>query len=161
MDRQVRKARIDDAQAILDLRARTVRRINSRDYTPAQIDAWIGNRRVEVTQSMIADGQYYVCVNAQGNLLGFGGIKGSRLFALYVSAEHQGEGIGSVLLKRMEKDAARKGFSEIETESTLTAEAFYKRKGYQEVERKRRKIARGEMLDVVELKKSLISEKSR
>jgi GNAT superfamily N-acetyltransferase len=161
MDRKVRKARIDDAQAILDLRARTVRRINSRDYSPAQIDAWIGNPRVEVTRSMIADGQYYVCVDREGNLLGFGGIKASRLFALYVSAEHQGEGIGSGLLKRMEKDAARKGFLEMETESTLTAETFYKRKGYQEVERKRRKIARGEMLEVVVLKKALTSQKSR
>jgi hypothetical protein len=55
----------------------------------------------------------------------------------------------------MEKDAAQKGFSQMETESTLTAETFYKLKGYQEVERKRRKIARGEMLEVVALKKTL------
>jgi len=161
MDRQVRKARIDEAQAITLLHTDTVRRINSRDYSPAQIDAWLGNPRVELTQSMIAAGQYYVCVNKDGKLLGFGNIKGNRLFGLYVCADHQGQGIGSALLNRMEKDAARNGFLEIETESTLTAESFYKGKGYQEVERKRRKIAKGEVLDVVVLRKALPSEELR
>lgn len=96
-----------------------------------------------------------------GEVLGFGNIKGNRLFGLYVSADHQGQGIGSALLKRIEKDAAQNRLSEIEAESTLTAESFYKGKGYQEVERKRRKIARGEVLDVVVLKKALPSEEPR
>jgi hypothetical protein len=79
MDREVRKARIDEAQAIIDLHSDTVRRINSRDYSPAQIDAWVGVRRIEVTQAMIADGQYYVCVDRDGKLLGLGSIKGRVL----------------------------------------------------------------------------------
>ena len=42
---EARKAGVKEAQAIIDLHADTVRRINSRDYTPEQIDAWIRKQR--------------------------------------------------------------------------------------------------------------------
>jgi len=151
----IRKARVEEAQAIIDLHADTVRRVNSRDYTPEQIDAWLGKRKVEITEAMIRDGQYYVCVSADGDLLGVGNIKGNRLFGLYVSAGHQGEGVGSALLGQMEADALRSGVAEIETESTLTAEGFYKSHGYQEVERKTLSIVNGQTLEVVGIKKTL------
>jgi len=151
----IRKARVGEAQAIIDLHVDTVRRINSQDYTSDQIDAWLGNRKVEITEGMIRDRQYYVCVNADGDLLGVGNIKGNRLFGLYVSADHQGQGIGSALLRQMEDEAVRGGVAEIQTESTLTAEGFYKSRGYQEVEKKTLSIAKCQTLDVVVIRKKL------
>ena len=127
---EVRRARVEQAQAIIDLHADTVRRINSRDYTPEQIDAGLGKRELQITETMIRNGQYYVCVNANGELLGVGRVQSNRLFGLYVSAEHQGEGVGTALLSRMEKDAVRAGIAEIEADSTATAEEFYNSRGY-------------------------------
>ncbi|HUW81677.1 MAG TPA: GNAT family N-acetyltransferase [Phycisphaerae bacterium] len=157
----VRKARVEEAQGIIDLHVDTVRRVNSRDYSPEQIDAWLGRRRVEVTEAMIRDGQYYVCVDDAGHLLGLGNIKGNELVALYVSADHQGEGVGSAIVRRIEEDAFRDGISQIKTDSTVTAEGFYRRQGYVAVERKVLNIARGQTLQVVAMTKKLKSEESR
>ena len=154
----VRKARVEEAQAIIDLHVDTVRRVNSRDYSPQQIDAWLGRRRVEVTEAMIRDGQYYVCVDEAGHLLGMGNIKGDELFALYVSADHQGEGIGSLILRRIEEDALGDGICRIKADSTVTAEGFYRRCGYVVFERKVLKIARGQTLEVVAMVKELKAE---
>ncbi|MDD5704528.1 MAG: GNAT family N-acetyltransferase [Kiritimatiellae bacterium] len=152
----VRKAKMEEAQKIMDLHCDTVQRVNSRDYTEEQIKAWLGVRKIEITQGMIRDGQFYVAVDDTDRVLGIGSIKGNVLFGLYVSADHQGEGIGTALLDQMEKDAARVGITQIETESTLTAEGFYKRHRYGEVERKTVTIARGQSLKVVFLKKVLL-----
>ena len=157
----VRKARVEEAQAIINLHADTVRRVNSKDYSPQQIDAWLGRRRVEVTEAMIRDGQYYVCVDDAGHLLGMGNIKGNELIALYVSADHQGEGIGSAILRRIEEDALGDGICRIKADSTVTAEGFYRRHGYVTVERKVLKIARGQTLQVVAMTKKLKAEELR
>jgi GNAT superfamily N-acetyltransferase len=151
----VRKAKIEEAQRIIDLHCDTVRRVNSKDYTPEQIGAWLGRRNVEITQGMIRDGQYHVAVDPNGNVLGVGNMKGNRLFGLYVSADHQGQGIGTALLEQMERDAADSGVTAIETESTLTAEGFYKSHGYLDVERKTMPIAKGQSLQVVSIRKEI------
>jgi N-acetylglutamate synthase-like GNAT family acetyltransferase len=150
-----RKAKVEEAQQIIDLHCDTVRRVNSKDYTSEQIEAWLGKRKVEITQGMIRAGEYYVAVDNHGNVMGVGNIKGNRLFGLYVSADHQGQGIGTVLLEEMEKDAASSGITTIETDSTLTAEGFYKSHGYVEVARKTLPIAKGQSLQVVSIKKEM------
>ena len=88
--REVRKAKETETQAIIDLHADTIRKINSRDYSQAQVEMWIGTRSIEITQSMIENGEYCVCVDHTGNLLGQvhlkkneisrGGSRWSRLF---------------------------------------------------------------------------------
>ena len=151
----VRKATVEEARQIMDLHSDTVRRVNSRDYTPDQIDAWLGRRKIEITEAMIRDGQVYVCVDEARQIVGIGSITGNTLSGLYVSANHQGQGIGTALLSQMERDAAAKGITSIETDSTVTAEGFYKRHGYVEMERKTFPIANGQSLQVVSIRKEI------
>ena len=68
----VRKARPAEAQAITHLHSETVRRINSRDYSREQIDAWLGNREGEITEESILTGGFYVAVDEHDRLLGVG-----------------------------------------------------------------------------------------
>jgi GNAT superfamily N-acetyltransferase len=151
----VRKANVDDAERIIDLHLDTVRRVNSADYTPAQIDAWLGKRKVETTRAMIRQGLYYVCALENGTLCGFGCLQRNELLGLYVSADRLRQGIGSQLLARMEADAVQAGHEEMAMEATLTAVPFYRSKGYAEVARKRLAIADGQYLDVVSMRKAL------
>lgn len=103
----VRKAKVEEAQQIIDLHPDTVRRINAKDYTSEQMEAWLGKRKVEITEGMIRNGDYHVAVDERGRVLGVGSIKGNRLFGLYVSAGHQGQGIGTLLLEAMESRRER------------------------------------------------------
>jgi putative acetyltransferase len=152
---QIRKARIEEAQSVIDLHSDTVRRINSRDYSAKQIDMWLGKRKVEITEAMIAGGEYYVAADEQGRILGAGHMKEKKITGLYVSADHQREGIGSAILGQMEKDALANGAEMMEIDSTLTAAPFYQYKGYDEVNRKR--VGKAQ-LDVVVMRKSLKTE---
>ena len=132
--REVRKAKVTEAQAIIDLHADTIRKINSRDYSQAQVEMWIGTRSIEITQSMIENGEYCVCVDHTGNLLGQGHLKENEIFGLYVSADHQSQGIGSDILEYMEKEAREAGIKELHSQSTITALGFYKKHGYEELD---------------------------
>ena len=151
---EVRKAKTEEAQAIIDLHVDTVRRINSRDYSTDQIDFWIGKRKVEITEAMIKAKEYYVAVDETGHVFGMGHMKDNNITGLYVSADHQQEGIGSAILGRMEKDAMQNGAVMMEIESTLTAAPFYLRKGYHEIDRRKVGTAK---LDVVVMRKGIQS----
>ena len=147
----IRRAKVEEARTIIDLHADTIRRVNSKDYTPEQIAAWLGNRRIEITEGMILKGEYFVAVS-QGEVVGVGHLASGVIRGLYVSADHQSEGIGSALLQLMESDARSLGVSLMEIESTTTAETFYQTMGYRSIES--RQIGNA-MLDVVLMEKRL------
>jgi len=132
--REVRKAKVTEAQAIIDLHDDTIRKINSRDYSQAQVEMWIGTRSIEITQSMIESDEYCVCVDHTGKLLGWGHLKENEIFGLYVFADHQSQGIGSAILEYMEKEAREAGIEELHSQSTIIALGFYRKQGYEELD---------------------------
>lgn len=133
---EIRQAVVSEAQAIIALHSDTVRRVNSADYSPEQIGRWIGKRRVEITESMIQQGQYWGCVDEMGKLLGVGNLSEHEIKGLYIHADYLREGIGSALLARMEQELRARGVLESQVDSTLTAAGFYRKMGYVEVGRK-------------------------
>ena len=133
---EIRPAVVSEAQAIIDLHSNTVRRVNSADYSPEQIGRWIGRRRVEIAESMIQQGQYWVCVDETGKLLGFGNLSENEIKGLYIHADYLREGIGSALLARLEQELRARGMLESQVDSTVTAAGFYRKMGYVEIGRK-------------------------
>jgi len=73
-----------------------------------------------------------------------------HISGMYLSADHHGQGVGSAILERMEKDAQEAGVAEMTADSTLPALGFYKSKGYEEVERR---ILGRAQLEVVSVRK--------
>jgi len=132
---RIRKADADDAQAVFELHDRAVREVCGRDYTPDEIEAWLRKQSVAAYRERIAEGDMYVAESEEGEVLGFAARVGERIKALYVAADHQGEGVGSALLGRLEEDALREGFGEVAAHSTVTALGFYARQGYEVGER--------------------------
>ena len=127
---RIRRATTDDAEAVFRLHARTVREVCGRDYTPGEIEAWLGKQSVERYRERLGEGEVYVAVADDGEVLGFAAREGGRIKTLYVSADHQGRGIGSALLARLEDDARAEGIDEVSARSTVTAVGFYRRQGY-------------------------------
>jgi putative acetyltransferase len=156
---EIRPARTQDTRSIVELHADTVRRVNSRDYSPSQIDGWLGDpeRRLARTEAMIREGRYYVA-EEDGRVVGFGHFHDSEITSLYVDAELHGRGIGSALLARLEEEAVRAGAFELEAKSTLTALGFYLASGYEQIERLR---VGSVGLDVVRMRKRLAPERQQ
>jgi GNAT superfamily N-acetyltransferase len=187
---RLRLATEDDVPALHALIEASVRGLQARDYTAAQIEGALGTVLGLDTQ-LIRDGTYFVAEAAAGGeehvsgaedltcrpLAGCGGwSKRKTLFgadrgpgrepelldpatdaakvrAIFVHPEFARRGLGSLILARVEAEAAAAGFKRYEMGSTLTGVPLYRLKGYAEVERVGVPLWNGEALPVVKMVK--------
>ena len=128
---ELREATPDDAAAIAQLFFETVRRINSRDYDARQIYAWAGSApEVERWSRRIAHVRTIVAI-LDGEIAGFAGFEpDGHLDTLFVHHVHQGVGIASCLLDRIEEEATALDLDLLYTEASITARPFFERKGF-------------------------------
>jgi putative acetyltransferase len=151
----LRRFRPGDEVAVAALLRDTVRRINRRDYSPAQLAAWVPEdidlarwrERLSSTETWLAE--------AGAHLAGFANLAaGGHLDCLYCHADWQGAGIASRLLGRIEDAARARGDRELTADVSLTARAFFERRGFEVLARQEVGI-RGETLVNFRMRKSL------
>ncbi|QDV44513.1 putative N-acetyltransferase YafP [Stieleria neptunia] len=128
---QLRPFRPEDAGACLSLFRDCVHRINARDYTQQQLDAWApATIDQEAWRARFDDRFAYVVVEGD-RVVGFTDMtRGGHLDRLFVSADHQGRGIARRLVETLLDDAAANGIDEITTDASLTAKPFFERMGF-------------------------------
>lgn len=123
---KVRRARQEEGEEIGQLIFDTVRSVNIKDYSPAQVETWVPNPKIYTTFEGIA-----FVVEKEGKIVGFANLKDPGLLhRLYVHKDHQGEGVGSLLVEAIEKEAVKLGWKKLETEASITAKPFFERKGF-------------------------------
>ncbi len=153
----IRLAKEEDQLKAQSLIIQTIRKINARDYSPEQIRLWCGtNRRPwKMTQNgkpikrlLAFDGSKMVGV-ANGLNTAKHSIRG-----LYIAHTHLRRGIGSRLLKRLERWAEGNGWKELCFASTLTAVPFYEKMGYIKTRRGSHRLGRL-VIPCVHMKKRL------
>jgi GNAT superfamily N-acetyltransferase len=177
----LRLATEDDIPALHVLIEASVRGLQANDYTPAQIEGALGTV-LGVDTQLIADRTYFIAETLDQNqevrsTAGCGGwSKRKTLFgadrgpgrepelldpatdaakvrAIFVHPDFARQGLGSLILARVEAEAAAAGFRRYEMGSTLTGVPLYKLKGYVEVERMAVPLWNGEALPVVKMVK--------
>ena len=127
----LRPYRPDDAPALLALFRDTIRRVNVRDYTPEQIRAWASDDIDPVAWAGRFDGRYVVVAEAAGRPVGFIELEpDGHIDRLYVSADHQGQGIGRQLLTAVVAEARRRGIARLFVEASITARPFFEAQGF-------------------------------
>lgn len=108
----------------------TVHRVNVKDYTEEQLDAWASGQVDLKTWNRSLQEHFSVVAVERGILVGFGDIdRSGYLDRLYVHADHQGEGIGTKICDRLEQAVQ----GNIETHASITARPFFENRGYQVV----------------------------
>jgi len=119
-----------DADATIEIFLRAIREVSSKDYLPAQIEAWAqvedrtlwAERRIS-RPAWIAE--------MDGKPVGFSDLTSDGcLDMMFVHPELQGLGIASRLLSRVEEEALKLGFRRIYTEASRTARPFFERRGF-------------------------------
>ncbi|RXT24443.1 GNAT family N-acetyltransferase [Rhizobium leguminosarum] len=119
-----------DVDATIEIFLRAIREVASKDYSPAEIQAWAkvedrglwAERRIS-RPAWIAE--------FDEEPVGFSDLTGDGcLDMMFVHPEFQGLGIASRLLSRVEDEAPKLGFSRIYTEASRTARPFFERKGF-------------------------------
>jgi GNAT superfamily N-acetyltransferase len=175
----IRLANEADIASLHALIEASIRGLQSRDYTPAQIEGAIGNALGLDTQ-LVADCTYFIA-EAPGadhpiacggwsfrrTLFGSDGAtrreselldpanEAAKIRAIFVHPEFARRGVGSLILAHAEQAAVHAGFRRFEMGSTLTGVPLYTLKGYHPVERIEVPLPNGASLPVVKMTKKL------
>ncbi len=127
----IRPFHLDDAPALLRLFRDTIRRVNCRDYAPEQVEAWASDEIDEAAWASRFLGRFVVVAEADGQIAGFAELEpNGHLDRVFVSADHQGQGIGHALLDAIEAEARRVGLQQLDADVSLTALPFFERRGF-------------------------------
>jgi GNAT superfamily N-acetyltransferase len=173
----IRKANLDDREAIELLIAESARGLSREDYSEQQIESAI--RTVfGVDTDLIVDGTYFVADNS-GMLIGCGGwskrrtlfggdrfasrdsseldpdVEAAKIRAFFVHPEYARRGIGRAILSLCESEARAKGFRSIELMATLPGLKLYTAFGYEGIGRVEYEIGEGMSIGFVPMRKAL------
>lgn len=133
----IREYQMSDCEELAALFYQTVHRVNEKDYTKEQLDAW-ATGRIDLDKWDQSFKEHYSLIAVDnGMVVGFGDIdKTGYLDRLYVHSEHQRKGIATAICDQLEQ-AVR---GNIITHASVTARPFFEKRGYkiikeQQVER--------------------------
>jgi len=177
-----RLATLADIPRLHALIDRSVRELQARDYTPAQLDGALGSY-LGVDTQLIADGTYFVVeapdANPEASFIASGGwsrrktlcggdrrpgrddspldpaTEAAKIRAFYVHPDWARRGIGTKILELCENAARSEGFTRFEMGATLSGVHLYARHGYIEVERLGMPLPNGESLPIVRMTKGI------
>jgi GNAT superfamily N-acetyltransferase len=156
----IREMRSKDAQAFLEVHHAAVRGIAVKDYPLAVIEAWAPMPVTEdAIKSVLAnsDKEFRLIAEIAGRIVGMGAavFEKVELRACYVAPDAGRKGVGSALVKEIERAARKRGAPRLELDSSVTAEFFYQTLGYEAVERGERVLSNGQRMACVRMRKQL------
>ena len=114
------------ADELWQLLVDTVHRINVKDYTPQQINAWVPKDVDKAAwRARLAKSRPMVVMDNQ-RAVGFVELLSDGLIdCFYVHYQYQNMGIGSTMLEWVMNEAKRVGLSSVYAEVSITARSFF------------------------------------
>lgn len=133
----VRPGRRSDVPAVDALLARSYPQLLKADYPPSVLVTAVPLIS-RAQPDLVACGTYYVAETEDGRIVGAGGWTPSRARARSGGIRHfvtdpgfTRRGVGSALMVRCLRDAARAGLRQMRCEATRTAVPFYRAHGFE------------------------------
>lgn len=126
----IREYQSSDCKELTKLFYNTVHTVNAKDYTEEQLDTW-ATGQVDLNKWAQSLREHYSIVAVENEMLvGFGDIDESGyLDHLFVHADYQGKGIGTMICNRLEQAVS----GNIITHASITARPFFEKRGYRVV----------------------------
>ena len=133
----------------------TVRRVNIRDYTLAQAEAWAAGEADLLTRDDWFRRLYTLVAEADGQIAGYGNVDDTGyLDHLFVRWDCQGQGIAAALCDALEAHCRELGVDAVTVHASKTALPFFLGRGYA-IEREQQVPCRGQVLTNYALEKIL------
>lgn len=125
-----------DAKEVSNLIIKTIRISNTKDY-PAEMMEELTRRMQPEDVLKRASWTHFYVVEENSVIVGCGAIgpywdkkDESSLFTIFVLPEHQGRGIGRLIVETLEKDEFAQRAKRIEIPASITGLEFYRKLGY-------------------------------
>ncbi len=113
----------------------------------------------DAIESVLAnsDKEFRLIAEIAGRAVGIGAavFENFELRACYVAPDAGGKGVGSALVKEIERAARELRTPRLELDSSVTAESFYRILGYEVVERGEHVLGNGQRMACVKMRKEL------
>jgi GNAT superfamily N-acetyltransferase len=183
MNVRIRKAVAGDVPRLREVIEASVRGLQARDYSPAQIEGALKSV-YGVDSQLIADGTYFAVDAEKPDATGstivacggwskrrtlYGGDQfaaredslldpahdAAKIRAFFVHPGWARRGLGSMILEACEKAALAAGFTRLEMGATLSGVPFYRAMGYTEVQKQSAPLGNGETLAIVKMAKEI------
>jgi GNAT superfamily N-acetyltransferase len=176
-DYVIRKATLQDREAIQHLIAQSARLLSRDHYHDIQIESAI-ETVFGVDTDLINDGTYFVAEHADG-LVGCGGwskrktlfggdqftdrasgmldpaTEPAKIRAFFIHPQHARKGIAGLILEYCEKEARAGGFQALELMATLPGVPFYHAAGFTSQKPFELELREGVVLELISMRKEL------
>ena len=120
-----------DTEKIARLFHETVREINSRDYSPAQVNAWAPKDIYFRDWRNICASRFTYVADDQGTIAGFGELEATgHIDCFYCHKSYQRCGVGRQIYQAIEAKAIELSLRTLTTEASITAKAFFQQMGF-------------------------------
>ncbi|EGQ7914876.1 TPA: N-acetyltransferase family protein [Vibrio parahaemolyticus] len=128
---KIRKYKESDARALWAIFYHTIRNVNIRDYSQAQVEAWApDNFDPEVWQRKMNSIVPFVA-EIDGDIVAYTDLQENGLIDhFFCHHEHQGKGIGRSLMEHVLSVGNQQGIYRFYSEVSITARPFYERLGF-------------------------------
>ncbi|MGA8501748.1 MAG: GNAT family N-acetyltransferase [Candidatus Sulfotelmatobacter sp.] len=178
---RIRKATTADVPRLREVIEASVRGLQAKDYSPAQIEGALQSV-YGVDSQLIADGTYLVAEvtgSQKSEIVACGGWSkrktlyggdqyasredslldpkqdAAKIRAFFVHPKWARRGVGGMILEACENAALEAGFTRLEMGATLSGVAFYKAKGYTALENLQAPLSNGEVLPIIRMAKKV------
>ena len=152
---RIKTYEIGDTEEIIKLFYNTVHKVNIRDYTQEQVDAW-APVDIDIGAWMRGLSSKFTYVAAENEkIIGYGQLElNGHINHFYCHKDFQRKGVGTQILNCIESKARALGIDKLFTEASITARPFFESKGFiivreQQVECRRQKFINFAMEKVI------------
>lgn len=132
---KIRLFEAQDAEQIARLFYETVREINSRDYSSAQVRAWAPDNIYFRNWAEVCSSRFTYVADDEGAIAGFGELEpNGHIDCFYCHKNYQGCGVGRQIYQAIESKAVELLVGRLFVEASITAKPFFHRMGFSVVQ---------------------------
>jgi putative acetyltransferase len=128
---EIRLFHPQDAEQIARLFHETVREVNIKDYSSAQVSAWAPDDIFFRNWAAVCSSRLTYVADDAGTIAGFGELElNGHIDCFYCHKNYQRQGVGSQICRAIEAKAIELGLKRLFTEASITAKPFFQRMGF-------------------------------
>lgn len=142
-------------EEIMQLFYDTVHSVNAKDYNEQQLERWAPSKPDVVSWKQRLGNNICFVAIVENKIAGFAELTDDgHVDTMYVHKDHQRKGVATNLMQQLLKIASERNYTELTTESSITAKPLFEKYGF-EVTRIKKKLYNGKEFINYEMTKAL------